>query len=68
MRVLGDLKLLPTVDEVSPEETLDFIEMRHLYGKGLSWVDIQLMACCLTTSCDLLTDETRMMKILENLR
>jgi predicted nucleic acid-binding protein len=66
-RVLGDLKQLQRADEISAEETLYFIEMRHMYGKGLSWVDLQLIASCLTTKCSLLTEEKRMMKAWEDL-
>jgi predicted nucleic acid-binding protein len=62
-RILGDLKLIPRAIEVDPIEVLDFIEMRSLFGKGLSWVDIQLLASCLATQCHLLTLDIRLKKM-----
>lgn len=54
-RVLGDLKLVPTATEATPEEVLELIISRRLHGKGLSWVDLHLLASALVTKCDLFT-------------
>ncbi|MBI2027283.1 MAG: VapC toxin family PIN domain ribonuclease, partial [Deltaproteobacteria bacterium] len=34
------LQFLPTSQEASSEEVLEMIENRHLYGKGINWVDV----------------------------
>ncbi len=67
VRILGDLKQIPRAIEINPNEVLDFIEMRSLYGKGLSWVDIQLIASSLATHCDLLTYDIKLKKIYSTL-
>lgn len=43
---LSDLNLLPSVEAVSERETLVFLEKYSLFGKGLGFVDINLMATC----------------------
>jgi len=43
-KFLSSLKSLPLCAEVAPGEVLELIERRHLRGKGLSWVDCQLLA------------------------
>jgi predicted nucleic acid-binding protein len=42
--VLSLLKALPGIDFVLDEEVFMFIEERKLYGKGLGFVDIHLLA------------------------
>ena len=66
-KILGDLKLIPRVAEVSADEVLDFIEVRKLFGKGLSWVDIQLLASCLAAQCSLYTHDLRLENVFEEL-
>ncbi len=46
-RVLTDLQRLPTTLVISDTEVLDFIESRRLYGRGVGWVDAQLLGCAL---------------------
>src|SRR3990172_8992425 len=43
-RVLADLRVLLDAAECPPAETLSFLETHHLFGLGLSWGDIQLLA------------------------
>ncbi len=43
-RFLLDLKLLDFCEEVSFEETVNFIAKEKLYGKGLSLIDCTLLA------------------------
>jgi len=42
-RLLNDIEQLPKLQECPSEEILNFIEKEALYGKGLSFVDIQLL-------------------------
>src|SRR5450631_2101447 len=42
--ILGDLKMIPRVAEIITDEVLEFIEIRRLFEKGLSWIDLHLLA------------------------
>lgn len=53
--VLGNLKLLDRVDEATPGEVLELIESHKLQGKGLGWVDCQILASALISEARLLT-------------
>jgi len=44
--VIDALLLLPRLTEARFEETLTFIERYRLWGRGLSWIDMQLLAAC----------------------
>lgn len=52
---IQDLVLLPKAIEASAHETLELIERRRLYGKGLGWVDLQLLASASLSNAELLT-------------
>lgn len=66
-QILGNMKLIPRVAEVNANEILEFIESRCLFGKGLGWVDIQLMASCFVTGCNLFTYDRVLKKTYEEL-
>jgi predicted nucleic acid-binding protein len=53
--LLNDLQLLERVEEASTEDVLLLIESRKLFGKGLSWVDCQLLASAAITGCEIFT-------------
>lgn len=53
--ILNMLKALPQADVVQHDEVLGFLEVRHLYGRGLGWVDAHLLASTLLTGCSLWT-------------
>jgi predicted nucleic acid-binding protein len=40
-------KALPSVEEASDEEVLQLIESKKLMGRGIGWVDVNLLATCL---------------------
>ncbi|UVT16162.1 MAG: type II toxin-antitoxin system VapC family toxin [Nitrospira sp.] len=42
--VLESLAVLPTTPTVDHQELLTFIETHHLFGQGLGWIDIHLLA------------------------
>ncbi|OGP97316.1 MAG: ribonuclease [Deltaproteobacteria bacterium RIFCSPLOWO2_02_56_12] len=53
--VLSLLKALPQARGAEHEEVLHLLEGRHLYGRGLGWVDVHLLASALLTACSLWT-------------
>jgi predicted nucleic acid-binding protein len=53
--ILSMLRALPEAHLVEQEEVLSFLEARHLYGRGLGWVDTHLLASTLLTGCSLWT-------------
>ncbi len=42
-RVLGLLASLPRIAPGTDEETLHFLEHRHLFGRGLGYIDVHLL-------------------------
>jgi predicted nucleic acid-binding protein len=54
-KTLGDLKLLPRVDEAEFDEVISLIEDRRLYGKGLGFGDAQLLASALISGAPILS-------------
>ena len=45
--ILSDLRALPAAVAASDPEVLHFIEDRRLWGRGLGWVDVHLLASAL---------------------
>lgn len=59
--ILGLLTGLPQVEVASAEETLDFIDVQQLYGLGIGYVDVQLLAATrLTPDARLWTADKRL--------
>lgn len=54
-RALADLRLLPEAAVIADAEVLAFVEARGLGGKGIGWVDAQLLAAGLARGCELWT-------------
>jgi hypothetical protein len=42
--VLGLLEALPHVPLVEHSEVLEFVAVHRLYGRGLGWIDMHLLA------------------------
>ncbi|MBI3535128.1 MAG: PIN domain-containing protein [Deltaproteobacteria bacterium] len=63
VKTISDLKQIPLVTEVQSIEVLEFIENKNLFGKGLSWVDIQILASCLVSNCYLLTNDKQLYSV-----
>jgi len=53
--ILTTLRALPEARVAEQEEVLRFLEARRLYGRGLGWVDANLLASTLLTGCTLWT-------------
>ena len=49
-RVCGDLRRLPAAPHVADDEVLDLISSRQLAGRGVGWVDVQLIASALVAA------------------
>lgn len=49
--ILSDLHALPPAKLASHTEVLQLIEDRRLWGRGLGWVDMHLLASALLSHC-----------------
>jgi predicted nucleic acid-binding protein len=58
--VLSDLRTLPSVKLASDSEVFSLIEGRRLWGRGLGWVDVHLLASALLSHCRLWTLDKRL--------
>ncbi len=65
--IIALLHALPTLDRVSDDEVLFFIEKHKLYGIGLGLIDIHLLATCSIYSAHLWTMDKRLHKTANNL-
>lgn len=57
---LSYLRALPSVRPATHEEAFHLLEERGLFGRGLGWVDLQLLASALITGCGLWTMDKRL--------
>jgi predicted nucleic acid-binding protein len=53
--VITDLRRLPTAPCVPDDDVLELVVGRHLWGRGIGWVDVHLLASALVTGCRLWT-------------
>ncbi|MBI4478684.1 MAG: PIN domain-containing protein [Acidobacteria bacterium] len=53
--ILTTLRALPEARVAEYNEVLRFVEARRLFGRGLGWVDVSLLASALLTGCTLWT-------------
>ena len=60
--ILSGLHALPAASPASDAEVLQLIEDRRLWGKGLGWIDIHLLAAALLSNCRLWTLDARLAK------
>jgi predicted nucleic acid-binding protein len=58
--VLSDLQALPAASLASDAEVLRLIEDRRLWGKGLGWIDLHLLASALLSGCGFWTLDKRL--------
>ena len=54
-KVLESLTVLPTTPTIEYEELLTFIETHKLFGRGLGWIDVHLLASTLLQQVTLWT-------------
>lgn len=67
IEIIELLKALPEVLAASEDETLQFIENQKLYGKGLGYIDIHLLASSLINKVSLWTKDKRLSDIYSDL-
>jgi predicted nucleic acid-binding protein len=66
--LIADMNDLVTLLPVRHAEVMSFIETRQLYGTGLQYVDVHLLASALaTTDCVLWTRDKRLHAVAERL-
>jgi predicted nucleic acid-binding protein len=65
--VLSLLQLLPLTESPSQDEVLHFIEKRRLFGQGVGWVDVNLLASCVLSGATLWTNDKSLRKIAQAL-
>jgi predicted nucleic acid-binding protein len=58
--ILADLQELPLAKLASTAEALRLIEDRRLWGRGLGWVDVHLLASALLSDCAFWTLDKRL--------
>jgi predicted nucleic acid-binding protein len=51
--VLTELGKIPSALVADHDEVLQFLNERDLWGKGLGWIDVNLLASALLTGCPL---------------
>jgi predicted nucleic acid-binding protein len=54
-QLLGWLRRIPAATVARDQEVFTLIEERHLWGKGIGWVDAHLLASALITESELWT-------------
>jgi len=62
-QTLADLRNLPRVQPASSRESLALIENHALYGHGLSWNDLQLLASSLIYHIPIWTHDKRLKSV-----
>jgi predicted nucleic acid-binding protein len=58
--ILGLLQTLPLAQVSEHHEVLHLLESHKLFGEGLGWVDMNLLASAQLTGCGLWTADTRL--------
>jgi predicted nucleic acid-binding protein len=66
-RLLGLLRALPTTPVARVDEALAFIERRALVGRGIGWVDVQLLASALLAGTRIWTLDRRLAAVAADL-
>jgi hypothetical protein len=64
---IGQLLVLPHTTPASDDEAMQLLESHKLYGKGLSWVDMHLLASATITRCSLWSADKALASAAENL-
>jgi predicted nucleic acid-binding protein len=60
-QVLNDLQRMPSAIEADNQEALGFLGRHRLFGVGISWVDVHLLASARLSNCRLWTLDTRLL-------
>ena len=65
--ILSALAALPMVQPATDSEVLHLIENRRLWGRGLGWVDVHLLASALLSRCGFWTLDKRLAQVAADL-
>jgi len=65
--ILHDLGTLPQVKTATHGEVLLLLEDRRLWGRGLGWIDVHLLASALISHCELWTYDKRLAHVVSEL-
>ena len=60
--VLADLNTLPRAEVANDVEAMELLERERLWGSGLGWVDVHLLASALITRCWFWTLDAKLKK------
>jgi len=63
--VLGLLKALPLASIVEDDEVMHFLHEKRLYGRGLGWIDLHLLASASLSKVILWTTDRALKKAAE---
>jgi predicted nucleic acid-binding protein len=62
-KILSLLNALPFVKLATHEEVMEFIDLRHLMGKGLGYVDVYLLSSAMLSETPILTYDRKLSEI-----
>jgi predicted nucleic acid-binding protein len=66
--VLSYLNSLPTAKPATHVEALQFMDRQKLWGRGLGWIDVHLLASSLLSDCRFWTLDKRLAQTAADLR
>lgn len=66
-KILGLLGTLPAAATARQDEVLQFVEARHLYGMGIGWIDVHLLASAQLSHAPIWTSDTRLKRAAQSL-
>jgi predicted nucleic acid-binding protein len=61
--VLALFDSLPAVKPATHEEALEFMDRQKLWGRGLGWIDVHLLASALLSDCLFWTLDKRLARV-----
>jgi predicted nucleic acid-binding protein len=67
LEILGLLNALPRIEPALDEEVFTFLENRKLYGVGLGFIDVHLLASAMIHNVKIWTRDKSLLKIATNL-
>lgn len=65
--VLPLLKLLPFIEVASYDEVMHFVDKRRVFGQGVGWIDVNLLASCLIAGVTIWTNDKSLRKVAQTL-
>jgi predicted nucleic acid-binding protein len=65
--IFADLNALPSAKLANHQDVLGLIDDQRLWGRGLGWVDVHLLASALISHCQLWTLDKRLERVARQL-